>query len=260
VEFVERFVRDGFVVLRGAVAPETADTCRATIWTELAKNHGVLEHERATWTRPVIRINCPEGGSFIDAGVSPALWEAYDVLLGPGQWRPRRGVGGTIPVRFPSDVDPGDTGWHIDGSYDVKGEWWINVHSRGRGLLALFLFTDVTEVDALTRVLVGSHFDIPSLLEHAGERGVPFSFVSTKLPRRTLEREVALVTGKAGDVCLCHPFLVHAASWPHKGSAARMVAQPEIAILEPFALTLAGDKCPVERAILRGLSSQPETK
>ena len=28
---------------------------------------------------------------------------------------------------------------------------------------------------------------------------------------------VRLATGQAGDVILCHPFLVHAASWPHTG-------------------------------------------
>jgi hypothetical protein len=55
-------------------------------------------------------------------------------------------------VRFPSTRDPGDAGWHIDGSYDVEGRWWVNVHSRGRGLLALFLFTDVAGDDAPTEL------------------------------------------------------------------------------------------------------------
>src|SRR5213593_3844185 len=57
---------------------------------------------------------------------------------------------GTIPVRFPSTSDPGNAGWHIDGSYDVGGQWWVNVQSRGRGLLALFLFSDVGYQDAPT--------------------------------------------------------------------------------------------------------------
>src|SRR5439155_230565 len=81
--------------------------------------------------------------------------------LGPGRWIPREGVGGTLPVRFPSMTDPGDAGWHIDGSYDVDGQWWVNIHSRHRGLLALFLFTDVGAEDAPTELLVGSHLDVP---------------------------------------------------------------------------------------------------
>jgi hypothetical protein len=42
------------------------------------------------------------------------------------------------------------------------------------------------------------------------------------------KRRVALATGNAGDVYLCHPFLMHAASWPHRGTTPRFVAQPEL--------------------------------
>ena len=48
-------------------------------------------------------------------------------------------MGGTIPVRFPSQADPGDAGWHIEASYDRDGEWRVNHRSRARGLLALYL-------------------------------------------------------------------------------------------------------------------------
>ena len=41
---------------------------------------------------------------------------------------------------------------------------------------------------------------------------------------------MVLATGLAGDVYLCHPFLVHAASWPHLGSQPRLIAQPPIAL------------------------------
>ena len=30
----------------------------------------------------------------------------------------------------------------------------------------------------------------------------------------------------AGDVYLCHPFLVHAATWPHTGTTPRFIGQP----------------------------------
>jgi hypothetical protein len=98
----------------------------------------------------------------------------YDTLLGLGRWVQREGVGGTVPVRFPSMKDPGDAGWHIDGSYDVDGQWWVNVRCRRRGLLALFLFTDVGDADAPTEILVGSHLDVPRVLAPFGERGVLF--------------------------------------------------------------------------------------
>src|SRR5213593_333968 len=51
--------------------------------------------------------------AFAAAGTQPILWEAFDQLIGEGRWWRRRGVGGSIPVRFPSQADPGDAGWHI---------------------------------------------------------------------------------------------------------------------------------------------------
>jgi hypothetical protein len=43
-------------------------------------------------------------------------------------------------------------------------EWRANITSRGRALLMLFLFSDVGEMDALTRIRVGSHIDIARIL------------------------------------------------------------------------------------------------
>jgi hypothetical protein len=49
-------------------------------------------------------------------------------------------------------------------------------------------------------------------------------------------RPTALATGRAGDVYLCHPFLVHAASWPHTGRHPRIIAQPGVALHDAFGL------------------------
>jgi hypothetical protein len=180
----------------------------------------------------------------------------YDTLLGRGRWVPSDGVGGTVPVRFPSMKDPRDAGWHIDGSYDVGGQWWVNVRSRSRGLLALFLFTDVGDADAPTEVLVGSHLDVPRVLEPFGDQGLFFGDVAGHLPASTFKRPRARATGRAGDVYVCHPFLIHRATWPHLGAGPRMVAQPAIWLDQPFALRDDTDVCAVERSIQRGLKSR----
>jgi phytanoyl-CoA dioxygenase PhyH len=249
---INDFREDGFLVVRDAVAPDIVRACVDAIETEL-RARAVDPRDPATWTLPVIRFNCPEGPAFAAAGMSAALREVYDTLLGPGRWVPRDGVGGTVPVRFPSTKDPGDAGWHIDGSYDVGGQWWVNVRSRGRGLLALFLFTDVGDADAPTEVLVGSHLDVPRVLAPFGDRGVFFGDVAGRLHTSTFRRPRARATGRAGDVYVCHPFLVHRATWPHFGARPRMVAQPSIALHQPFALRDGTDGCAVERSILRGL-------
>jgi hypothetical protein len=252
VTFIDDFCANGFLVVRGAVAPDVVRACRNEIENEL-RALSVDTHDPSTWTEPVVRIPCPDSPAFAAAGTSPALWRMYDALLGPGRWVQRHGVGGTIPVRFPSKNDPGDAGWHIDGSYDVEGKYWVNVHSRYRGLLALFLFTDVGDDDAPTELIVGSHLDVPRLLAPFGAPGVFFGDVVKEIPASTFERPRARATGQAGDVYICHPFIVHRATWPHRGFGPRMVAQPEIAHHQPFALRDGPDVCPVERAILRGL-------
>jgi hypothetical protein len=251
---VERFNEEGFVAVRGAVAPDVVRACAEVIDDEL-RGRGFDPRDRATWREPVVRFNCPFGPAFDAAGGSAALVSVYDALLGRGRWTRGGGVGGTVPVRFPSDRDPGDAGWHIDGSYDVDGAYWSNVHSRGRGLLALFLFGDIGDDDAPTEVLVGSHLDVPRVLQPFGERGVFFGEVAKRLPIATFARRRVLATGRAGDVFVCHPFLVHRATWPHRGERPRAVAQPGIAIREPFALQGGDAVCPVERAILRGLGA-----
>jgi len=250
--FINHFVTDGFLVARGAVAPDVVRACRDAIENEL-RALSFDTHDPRTWTDPVVRIPCPDGPAFAAAGTSPALWRMYDALLGPGRWVQRQGVGGTIPVRFPSRKDPGDAGWHIDGSYDVDGKYWLNVHSRYRGLLALFLFTEVDDDDAPTEIIVGSHLDIPRILAPYGEPGVFFGDAAEEIPASTFQRPCTRATGNAGDVYICHPFIVHRATWPHRGVGPRMVAQPEIAHHRPFALRDRPGVCAVERAILRGL-------
>ena len=45
-----------------------------------------------------------------------------------------------------------------------------------------------------------------------------------------------LATGRAGDVFLCHPFIVHTATWPHRGAGPRMIAQPSVYVPDGFAV------------------------
>ena len=118
------------------------------IWGAL-RGRGVREDDPATWP-PFAHIDSLGGGGpFAAAGMSPALAAACDELIGPGRWTPRVDAGDAVAVRFPSE-DRANAGYHIEGSYDWPGGYWVNVRSRARGLLALLLFTDVGEDDAPT--------------------------------------------------------------------------------------------------------------
>ena len=104
---VRDFAHDGFLLVRDAVAPDVVQACVGVIEQKLLAR-GVDPRDPATWIEPVVRLPCPEGPAFAAAGTSPELCEVYDALLGPDRWIRRNGVGGSIPVRFPSIRQQGD--------------------------------------------------------------------------------------------------------------------------------------------------------
>jgi len=250
---VRGFVEDGFVRLDDAFPRALAAAGRALLWRDTRCD----PDDPSTWARPVIRLGDYPQRPFYDAVNTPRLRQAFDELGGPGRWAPRGSLG-TFPIRFPSPIDPGDDGWHVDASFaGPDGEWRINVNSRGRALLMLFLFSDVSERDAPTRIRVGSHRDVARLLAPAGEDGFEFMELARQLDA-TAGCSVVTATGAAGTVYLCHPFLVHAAQRNVDGGP-RFLAQPPLLPAQPFRLQRDdGDYCAVEAAIRMGLPLAPQ--
>jgi hypothetical protein len=245
---IRAFIADGFVRIDHAFPRELADEARALLW----RDTGCDPDDPSTWTRPVIRLGHYGQPPFRAAANTPALHRAFDQLVGPGRWLPQ-GALGTFPVRFPSPDDPGDAGWHIDVSFGTEQpdfmEWRANAASRGRALLMLFLFSDVGEKDAPTRIRVGSHRDIARQLAPAGEAGLTLRELAADGFAGSAGRPEALATGEAGTVYLCHPFLVHSAQ-PHHGTVPRFMAQPPLLPAEPLSLRREdGGYSPVEIAI-----------
>jgi hypothetical protein len=223
---IDSFIKDGYVRLDQVFPRELAAECREILWRDTGFDHG----DTSTWRRPVVWLWAYAQEPFVRAANAPMLLSAYDQLVGQGRWAPMRSLG-TFPIRFPTDQDTGDTGWHIDASFPGKDSdpndflsWRVNVNSKGRALLTLFLFSDVGEADAPTRIRVGSHADIAKLLEPAGDHGVSVRSLDVT---STAKRPEAIATGEAGTVYLCHPFLVHAAQL-NRGTAPRFMAQPPL--------------------------------
>lgn len=245
---LKQFIQDGFVRIDNAFPRELAEAGREILW----RDTGCDPNDRSTWIKPVIRLGEYSDPPFRDAVNTPVLRGAFDHLVGEDRWLPRYSLG-TFPVRFPSAEDPGDAGWHVDAGFSGEDlhdymSWRVNVESRGRALLMLFLFSDTTERDAPTRIRVGSHLDVARILESAGRKGMTFMELAGELERTSRCREV-LATGSAGTVYLCHPFLVHAAQ-PHRGSEPKFMAQPPLLPKgEMMLYRESGDYSPVEQAI-----------
>jgi hypothetical protein len=247
---IQQFITDGFVRIDRAFARTLADDARAILWPAT----GCSPVDPSTWTQPVIRLGMFTQAPFVEAANTTRLHTAFDQLVGPKRWRPPAAMG-TFPVRFPSAVDPGDTGWHIDVSFGLDTpdfmSWRANIHSKGRALLMLFLFSDVGERDAPTLIRVGSHADMARQLAPAGEQGLTLRELAAGGFAASAHRPVVRATGDAGTVYLCHPFLVHAAQ-PHQGEQPRFLAQPPLLPVDPDNPP-RGERSPMEQAIARAL-------
>jgi phytanoyl-CoA dioxygenase PhyH len=255
----EQFVRDGLVKLGDAFPAEIAAEARTILWRET----GCDPEDRTTWTRPVVWVGDCRQEPFRKATNTPVLHAAFDELVGIGRWVPRESLGG-FPIRFPHPEEPGDTGWHVDASFplpersDSYFDWRINVTSKGRALLMLFLFSDVTEQDAPTRIRLGSHLVVARLLAPAGDGGMSMLELARLADTQTTGMPEITATGEAGTVYLCHPFVVHAAQ-AHHGTTPRLLAQPPLYPRVGFELERGdGDYSLVETAIRLGIRNATE--
>jgi hypothetical protein len=248
---IQSFITEGFVRIDNAFSADIAAEARKILWKDLPGE----PNDSTTWTRPVVWLGMYTHEPFILAANTPILHNAFDQLVGKSKWIPCMSMG-AFPIRFPSVVDSGDTGWHVDAGFagaDPNDYFAarINVNSKGRGLLMLFLFSDVGDRDAPTRIKKGSHLDVARLLKPEGEAGLSFMELATRLPELP-ERDEIPATGKAGTVYLCHPFLVHAAQ-RHQGLEPKFMAQPPLLLREGFDIEGAGPFSPVEEAIRTAL-------
>jgi hypothetical protein len=249
---IEEFINIGYIKIEDAFPVKIAGECRNILW----KDCGCNFDDPATWIKPVIRLGDYSQEPFRKAVNTSLLYSAFNDLVGKERWLPRNSLG-SFPIRFPNNDAPGDTGWHVDGSFpgdDINNfsTYRINVTSRNRALLMLFIFSDVDEHDAPTRIREGSHLDMARILAPEGEKGLSFMQLAGKLDATATRREV-LATGKAGTVYLCHPFLVHAAQ-RHHGKNPRFMAQPPLFPSTEFNLQRSdGNYSPVEIAIRKGI-------
>jgi hypothetical protein len=255
-EQIEHFVAQGFVKIEGAFSRAQAKACEDALWRQA----GLSPDKPEGWTQPVIRLAGSGEAPFREAANTEVLHRAFDQLVGEGRWR-RNDWLGTFVLRFPVSGPVNDDGWHIDASfagpdssaYDFLS-WRMNVTSRNRALLMLFLLTDCGEDDAPTRIRAGSHLSMAKRLAPFGEAGVSLGDLAKTGFDDSADCPQAVATGEAGTVYLCHPFLVHAAQ-AHRGKRPRFLAQPPLSPVEPLQLERSDSGCsPVERAIRLGLA------
>jgi hypothetical protein len=248
---IEQFITDGFIRIDDAFPAATAKEAVDILWRDIPFDR----HAPETWIEPVVWLGMYAQSPFIASVNSDKLYAIFNQLAGVGNWLPCKSVG-AFPVRFPSAKASGDTGIHVDAGFpgedpnDYFG-WRINVRSKGRALLMLILYSDVSAADAPTVIYKGSHMHVARLLYPYGDAGLSFSELAGKLHDLSGYEKV-LATGNAGTIYLCHPHIAHAAQ-PHHGHQPRFMAQPPLLMKGAIDLDDDINASPVAQAIHRSV-------
>jgi len=228
----ERFTTVGFVRLAGAVPAPDVQRMRERAW-ELLEQQGFAEADPSTWRPgPVAKLRDLRSGDQ-PLEENPVVAAALDVVFGEEGWAPPKDWGQPL-VTFPgtnSEWLMPSSVWHFDHPYTQPGQvtgvnvfMFINdVDPAGGGtvvvqsspLLANRMLAQNPTIEKLgeqNKAFLRSHPWLEGLKTKKSER-------NEKRNRRYMDHDtdidgiparVTELTGKAGDVIVCHPALLHA--------------------------------------------------
>lgn len=242
------FLEEGYVVVRRAFRPETAEQLLPHVW---ARTHEDPE-DRATWKQPDAQIEEVITEGPVAELFTPRFCGSVDDLVGKGRWTTRRGFGWVI-LRLPGFYQlpwrPPASGWHVDGM-----DFQHHLTSHEIGLVGIEMLTDIISGGGGTAVRVGSHKVISRLLNESEPAGVSYTELR-RIAEGIQHLPAVEVSGQAGDVLWMHPHLVHARS-PNVRDTIRVAANRSIVLRERMNLKRerGADYSLVERAIILALN------
>jgi hypothetical protein len=247
---VEHFITRGYVVLRDAFPAHVAAGVREALWRRLK----LSPNEPTAWQKAVIHLQEDFSDPPFSQAFTERLYGAYDDVVGEGRYR-RHTALGWWPIAFPGfEAPPWQApvgGWHVDGI-----QFHHHIDSRDQGLLPIFLFSDIGPGDGGTAVDAGSHLRTARILAAAEPDGLAVGELCKRMNEIPPVSPVEM-TGRAGDVVLLHPFMLHARS-PNTGRSVRFICNPCVTLHEKMNLKRSNgaDYSPVERAIVRALAAE----
>lgn len=244
-----QFVDKGYVVVRDCFSRGAAEEYARTIWTRL----GYDRDDPSTWAKPSVHMPAHQRMDVWE--FAPKAWDAVCDLLGgeeriaqPYTW----GDGFIVNLWQGADrpwepASPRSPGWHKDGDF-----FRHFLDSPEQGLLTLVLWSDVRHRGGATFVAADSVGPVARHLAAHPEGVPPAGFPIPELVGRCSRFVEA--TGRAGDVYLLHPFVLHAKA-QNTLRVPRFITNPPVTLAGPMRFDRAdpGEFSLVERAVLRGL-------
>ena len=231
---LETFERDGIVKVPAAFSADDAARMRDVLWSELAARHGMQRDDPSTWTnlRPT-GLKTTKTDRSADAILGPRLRSALDELLGEWTEPPHQGqVLVTMPTGEPWSVP--HRMWHTDLGFDLPTDELVAVKIWA-------LLGDLEPGGGGTPQVAGSHRVIARYLTTTDERDFktirdrvlrsdPWFRNLTSAGERSVEPgdvdglpvRVVELTGRAGDVYLTHPWILHSIA-PNASDSPRMM-------------------------------------
>ncbi len=238
-----RFLQDGFLKLSSGLAPELMET-----WAREALQRVGYDPVQKTGPEPIIWMNHFREEPITK--IAPEAWDALCEVVG-GEDRIESQVmtieskhftrinskiwsdafiinfclGADQPWRAPQAEG---FNWHKDGSY-----FRHFCDSREQALLLVLLWSDVAPQGGGTFIAADSLFHVgQTLLDHP-EGIEPGDFDFPDMISQC--HDFRELTGKAGDLFIIHPYMLHASSSNHSGIP-RVMSNPPVVLKEPLRL------------------------
>lgn len=248
-EEVQHFLDYGFVHLKDCFDTEFAAKSTSAAFDRL----GYDEDDPDTWEQEIVHLSRE---NMVDVKeFAPRVYGAFCDLLG-GEERIKQPVewGDSYIINFRLGADrewippsPESGGWHKDGDF-----FWHFLDSPEQGLLVIVIWRDMEHQGGGTFLAPDSIKPIAEYL-NANRQGIhPFENEFSNLIHDC--NDLRELTGKAGDVVIMHPYMLHASSQNHSGKA-RFITNPPVSLKEPMNFNRENpeDFSPVERAVLNAL-------
>ena len=244
---IQRFERDGYVVVRQAFSRADGVAMERRWWSELEDTHNIRPGDRASWRQFPGDLKAAKRDPIQARILTDRVRGVFDDLLGEGAWSPPRDWGRTI-VTFP---EPGAWAvptrlWHWDNPCEPHFD-------RPQGLFVVSFIGAVAPRSGGTMILSGSprlliqqerqipanqrrNLDAgtrdrlyrchPWLMALTGQAPSPADRIAAFMSSETIVEGVPLrvveLTGEPGDMVFCHPAMVHCPV-PNRGARPRFM-------------------------------------
>jgi hypothetical protein len=244
---MERFERDGYVVVRQAFSRTDGLAMERRWWSELEGKHGIRPDDRSSWREVPGDLKAAKRDPVQAKILTERVRGVFDDLLGKNAWSAPRDWGRAI-VTFPA---PG--AWEVPTRFwhwDNPGQLHLD---HPRGLFVVSFIGPVAPRGGGTLILSGSprlltqrerripadqrpdpaakpwdrfHRSHPWLMALTGQAASPADRIAAFMERETNVEGVPLrvveLTGEPGDMVFCHPLMVHC-STPNRGTRPRFM-------------------------------------